>query len=470
MSQVPDPVQDPQERPTFFHQISVFLKDKFNLDEDKASEDEVKENIRKSVDFKGTNLWVLIFAIVIASVGLNVNSTAVIIGAMLVSPLMGPIMGIGLGLAVNDFELFKRALKNFLWAVAISLVVSTLYFLITPLTTAQSELLARTTPTIWDVLIATFGGLAGIVAQSRKDRTSTVIPGVAIATALMPPLCTAGFGLATGNMAYFGGAFYLFFINTVFIAFSTFFVVRFLKYEKKVFLDKKREKRVKNSIIVIITATLVPSVIMAYSIVQRTLFESNAKLFISEVLSFEGSEVVNHNIVFNSQGNSIEVTMIGEPVSLDAIATARNMLPNYNLTDTKIVVNQASVSGADFDNATITNFLKTNSDILVEKNRQIAQLEDKVQNYSRHNVPTREIVAEITSLWPEVQKLSIAKTPTLSPQGTPLDTITMCMISISHPDNLTQHDKQKLTAWLKVRTKSQQVKLIIEQNKEDTTD
>lgn len=454
---------------SFFQQISIFLKDKFNLDEDKASEDEVKENIRKSVDFKGTNLWVLIFAIVIASVGLNVNSTAVIIGAMLVSPLMGPIMGIGLGLAINDFELFKRALKNFLWAVAISLVVSTLYFAITPLNTAQSELLARTTPTTWDVLIATFGGLAGIVAQSRKDRTSTVIPGVAIATALMPPLCTAGFGLATGNMAYFGGAFYLFFINTVFIAFSTFFVVRFLKYEKKAFLDKRREKKVKNSIIIIITATLVPSVILAYSIVQRTLFESNANLFITEVLSFPNSEVVNRNVKFHRDGNSIEVTMIGEPISLDAIATARNMLPNYKLDGTTITVHQASVAGSDFDNATITNFLKTNSDILVEKNQRITQLEAMVDLYHRDTLPTKDIVAELSSLWPSVNRLSLAKTPMLSANGSTIDTVTMCMISVSHINNLSTIDKQKLTAWLRVRTKSQQIKLIIEPDSDNLT-
>lgn len=462
MNQIQDPEAEKQ-RPPFLEQISVFFKEKFNLDEDKASEDEVKENIRRSVDFKGTNLWVLIFAIVIASVGLNVNSTAVIIGAMLVSPLMGPIMGIGLGLAINDFELFKRSLKNFLWAVAISLAVSTLYFAITPLNTAQSELLARTTPTTWDVLIATFGGLAGIVAQSRKDRTSTVIPGVAIATALMPPLCTAGFGLATGNMAYFGGAFYLFFINTVFIAFSTFFVVRFLKYERKVFMDKKREKRVKNSIIIIITATLVPSVIMAYSIVQRTLFESNANLFITEVLSFPSSEVVNRNIKFHREGNSIEVTMIGDPVSLDAIATARNMLPNYNLNGTDIIVHQASVSGSDFDNATITNFLKTNSDILVEKNKRITELEAMVDIYCRDTIPAKDIVAELSALWPAVSQLSIAKTPTISADGLATDTVTICIISVSHLKSLSSAEKEKLTSWLKVRTKSQQIKLIVEQ-------
>ena len=170
-----------------------FVRGRFDLSEDKASESEVIENIRKGIEFKGTNLWVLVFATFIASLGLNVNSTAVIIGAMLISPLMGPIMGIGLSVGINDFELMKRSLRNFGFMVLVSIATSTFYFVISPLSNAQSELLARTVPTTYDVLIALFGGLAGIVAQSRKDRTSTVIPGVAIATALMPPLCTAGF-------------------------------------------------------------------------------------------------------------------------------------------------------------------------------------------------------------------------------------------------------------------------------------
>ena len=212
-----------------FDSLRRFLRDRFDLGEDSALQDEVVDNICRGVDFRGTNLWVLIFATFVASLGLNVNSTAVIIGAMLISPLMGPIMGMGLSVGINDFDLLKRSVRNFGFMVLVSILTSTLYFVVSPLSGAQSELLARTVPTTYDVLIAFFGGLAGIVAQSRRDRTSTVIPGVAIATALMPPLCTAGYGLATLQLNYFLGAFYLFFINTVFIAIATFVVVRFLK-------------------------------------------------------------------------------------------------------------------------------------------------------------------------------------------------------------------------------------------------
>ena len=208
-----------------FDSLRRFLRDRFDLGEDSALQDEVVDNICRGVDFRGTNLWVLIFATFVASLGLNVNSTAVIIGAMLISPLMGPIMGMGLSVGINDFDLLKRSVRNFGFMVLVSILTSTLYFVVSPLSGAQSELLARTVPTTYDVLIAFFGGLAGIVAQSRRDRTSTVIPGVAIATALMPPLCTAGYGLATLQLNYFLGAFYLFFINTVFIALATVFVV-----------------------------------------------------------------------------------------------------------------------------------------------------------------------------------------------------------------------------------------------------
>ena len=197
-----------------------FLKEYLDLHRSKEDEQVTVEYIRNGVEFKGTNLWILIFATVIASLGLNVNSTAVIIGAMLITPLMGPIMGIGLSIGLNDFELMKRSLKSYAVTTLFSVVTATLYFLFTPLDEVQSELLARTSPTIYDVLIALMGGLAGIVALATKEK-GNVIPGVAIATALMPPLCTAGFGLATGNLLYFLGAFFLYFIDSVFISLAT---------------------------------------------------------------------------------------------------------------------------------------------------------------------------------------------------------------------------------------------------------
>lgn len=201
--------------------IRKFYDDYLDLNKSMEDEQLTVESIRNGVEFRGANLWILVFATFIASLGLNVNSTAVIIGAMLISPLMGPIMGVGLAIGINDFELMKRSLKSYFIATVFSVTTATIYFAFTPLDEVQSELLARTSPTIYDVFIALVGGLAGIVAVATKEK-GNVIPGVAIATALMPPLCTAGFGLATGNLLYFLGAFYLYFINSVFISLATF--------------------------------------------------------------------------------------------------------------------------------------------------------------------------------------------------------------------------------------------------------
>lgn len=234
------------------------LRHYFDLSPDTAANDQIDANIRGGVEFKGTNLWVLIFAIFIASIGLNVNSTAVIIGAMLISPLMGPIMGVGYGIGIVDFELVRKSGKNLVVAVLFSLLTSAIYFFITPLNDASSELLARTSPAFWDVMIAFFGGLAGIIGATRREK-SNILPGVAIATALMPPLCTAGYGLATGNMYYFAGAFYLFFINSVFISFSTFLIVRYLKLPLREFVDAEKGRRMRRYVYITVLITLAPS-------------------------------------------------------------------------------------------------------------------------------------------------------------------------------------------------------------------
>lgn len=212
-----------------------------DLESDLDDFNTIHKIIENDIVFKGTNMWILVFAIIIASVGLNMNSTAVIIGAMLISPLMGPINGMGYSIATYNFELFRRSVKNFIFAVVASLAASTTYFAISPISTAHSELLARTSPTIYDVLIALFGGLAGIVAISSRKK-GNVIPGVAIATALMPPLCTAGYGLATAQFQYFFGAIYLFTINTVFIAISSVAISQILKFPITTLVDEAREK------------------------------------------------------------------------------------------------------------------------------------------------------------------------------------------------------------------------------------
>ncbi len=325
-----------------------YLRSLFDLQEGKEEDLETISVMKKNIEFKGANLYILIFAILVASVGLNVNSTAVVIGAMLISPIMGPIMGIGLAAGINDFELLKKSFKNLGIAALISILTSAIYFLFTPLDSPQSELLARTEPSIWDVLIAFFGGLAGIVAGSRKEK-SNAIPGVAIATALMPPLCTAGFGVATGNFSFFLGAFYLFFINSVFISLSTYLIVRFMKFPKKVFLDTQKEKQVVNYITLFIILTVAPSIYLAYNIVTRTLWQQNAEKFLKVELDFNSTEIISSQLHYQKDSSLIEVVMIGERLSTDLIQQLNKKVPLYGLKNTHLKIQQRGDSAPDLN-------------------------------------------------------------------------------------------------------------------------
>lgn len=440
--------------------LRSFLRSRFDLSADKASEEEVVDNIRKGVEFKGTNLWVLIFATFVASLGLNVNSTAVIIGAMLISPLMGPIMGMGLSVGINDFELLKRSLRNFGFMVLASIFTSTLYFFISPLSGAQSELLARTTPTTYDVLIAFFGGLAGIVAQSRKDRTSTVIPGVAIATALMPPLCTAGFGLATLQFKYFIGAFYLFFINTVFIAIATFIVVRFLHYSKKEFVDKNREMRVRRSILLIVLVTIIPSVVIGYRIVKRSLFENDVKRYVNTVFQFPKTKVIEHTGIYRpDNGESyVEIYLIGEPISDEMIENARLQMPQYNLRDVRLVVRQSG----ETDNLNFSTLHTGYQELLSEKNIRIRELETKLSAFATDTLAVRDITVEMRTLVPDLHDVTLSKAVRYNTDKTPADTLVLCVMHLNKGKKLAAGERERIEQWLRVRTKTDSLKLYTE--------
>jgi uncharacterized hydrophobic protein (TIGR00271 family) len=446
--------------------LTQFLRDRFNLETDKADEQETLEYIRKGVEFKGTNLWILIFAIFIASIGLNVNSTAVIIGAMLISPLMGPILGIGTGVAINDLELLKKSFNNLVIATLFSVATSTLYFAISPLSTAQSELLARTNPTIWDVLIAFFGGLAGIVAGSRKEK-SNAIPGVAIATALMPPLCTAGFGLASGNMYYFLGAFYLYFINSVFISLATFLIVRFLKYPKKEFSDEARERTVKMWIGIFVAITTIPSTYLAYRTVENSIFERNANRFIAQELNFKNSRVISHDLHSDSEGQRIEVSLFGEPVSEELIENARKQLPNYNLANAELLVLQGYNEG--INEATLASSIKSglieelyrqNEQSLKSKDEKIKLLESELTRIKTISNYTQELSPELKALYPNIRNFSVNQSFLMHLDSLQQDTVYLAYARFARKPSRTEI--KKLDAWLKARIKSENVQLVIE--------
>lgn len=441
------------------HAVLEGLKSRFSLDEDKALEKDVVDNISRNVVFRGTNMWVLIFATMVASLGLNVNSAAVIIGAMLISPLMGPIMGVGLSIGTNDFELLKKSLRNFGYMVVVGMLTSALYFLISPLSSAQSELLARTTPTTYDVLIAFFGGLAGIVAQTRKDRTTTVIPGVAIATALMPPLCTAGFGLATGNLSYFLGASYLFFINTVFIALATYIIVRYLKYSKKEFMDPARERKARRFIILTVIISIIPSVILGYRIILRSYFETNVDRYVSEVFNFEKTQVIDYKKYYAADSSAVEVILIGDPISVDMVENLKAQAMNYGIKRTTAILIHQSATDSSFD---LTTLQSSYSEILSEKNKQIAELQRTVEQNSRDVIPSSDYARELISLTPQIEKLQVDKMQSYNAQGVATDTTILCIVSGDSLYLNTAENIERIKSWLEAKTGIGNINIYIE--------
>lgn len=440
--------------------LRKFFDEYMDLNRSKEDEQVTVDSIRNGVEFKGTNLWILIFATFIASLGLNVNSTAVIIGAMLISPLMGPIMGVGLAIGQNDFELMKRSLKSFLVATLFSVVTATLYFLFTPLDEVQSELLARTSPTIYDVFIALFGGLAGIVALATKEK-GNVIPGVAIATALMPPLCTAGFGLATGNLLYFLGAFYLYFINSVFISLATFLGVRFMHFKRKQFVDKEREKMVKRYIICITIGTMCPAVYLTYNIVRETFYQTSANNFISHELQFPDTQVLNREI--NYSDKTIKVVLIGKEVPENLIVAAQTKLPDYKLGNTKLTVFQGVNNGVEdlssIKTMVMEDFYKNSQQKLNEQTEEIDSLQRALSLFSGSYVVNERMGKEMKVIFPEVQSFSVSKGMELNIDSNRIDTVTYAVIGCNRP--MSVMDRAKMLQWLQARTEAKKLKLII---------
>ena len=414
--------------------VKAFLREYLDLRKDKDNELATVDSIRKGVEFKGANLWILIFAIFMASLGLNVNSTAVIIGAMLISPLMGPIMGVGLSVGLNDFELMKRSLKSFLITTAFSVTTATIFFLFTPIAEAQSELLARTSPTIYDVFIALFGGLAGVVALSTKEK-GNVIPGVAIATALMPPLCTAGYGLASGNLIYFLGAFYLYFINSVFISLATFIGVRLMHFQRKEFVDKNREKKVRQYIVFIVILTMCPAIYLTIGIIRSTFFE-------------------------------IRVVLIGPEVPEASIAIARSKMKDYKLENTKLIVLQGMNNNDAMDLSSIRamvmeDFYKNSEQRLQEQQVKITTLQKSLERYKSYDEMSRKIIPELKVLYPSVTALSISHTIETTVDSMKTDTIALAVLKFTrHPKN---DEKEKISAWLQARVGAKKLRLIVEE-------
>lgn len=431
----------------------------FNALPDKTDETATVEQISDGVTFRGANLWVLIFAIFIACLGLNLNSTAVIIGAMLISPLMGPIIGMGLAVGRADLELLKRSLTNYGVSTVISVLTAALYFQLTPLTEAQSELLARTSPTLYDVLIALFGGAAGILAISTGGK-GNVIPGVAIATALMPPLCTAGYGLAMGEWSFFFGACYLFFINTVFIALATYLGVRLLQFKPKQFVDKARLAVVNRYIAVIVVVTMLPAVYMTTQIIRQSVFENHVKQFVKQELNQPGTRILSEQA--DRETKTLDVVALGAALPNEMIEAARQRLADYQLADYQLNVIQGAQSDslllARNNAGTQQSLSGQDQQHLVLQTERVAQLERETADYRRLDALAREIAGEVKAVCPKVESIGLSKIT-----ETPVDSgaVRSYVLAVANSRTpLPATDRDRLAQWLKVRTQADSLRLV----------
>ena len=345
--------------------------------------DDAAQRIKSAIWFRGPNVWILAFSIIIASVGLNVNSTAVIIGAMLISPLMGPIIGVGLSIGTNDLDLLKMALKNLVVMVAISLVASTLFFLLSPLDlTNPTELEARTSPTVFDVLIAFFGGLAGILENSRKER-GTVIAGVAIATALMPPLCTAGYGLSCLNMHFFLGAMYLFIINSVFIILATYLMTKYLRFKTVSGLEPAQAKRRRNLMSALIAIVIIPSVFSFISIVRDNNFEQNVQAFVAENRLVARSYLYDYRI-YKDHGRKVELSLTGEPLTFEEQTALYASARDHHIKDSQLVIKEHTLGMTqDEMNEMIRGIYDATEQSLAEKEAQLNHIQSRLDSLTR---------------------------------------------------------------------------------------
>ena len=445
------------------------LQDVFNLTHDQAHPDKIDATIRANTRVTGTNMWVLMFAIAVSSIGLNVNSTAVVIGAMLISPLMGPIVGMGYGLAVGDTALIRQAVRNIIIFVVISLITATLYFLLTPLKEAQSEILARTQPTLWDVLIAFFGGSAGIVALTRKEG-GNAIPGVAIATALMPPLCTAGYGLAHGNWHYFLGASYLFAINCVFIAFATLLFSKLLKLPRRG-LVKESKRRLHNIIITaVVLAVMIPSGYMASGLVRQEIFNTRANAAIATAKQQEGFFVLRKMLNYRENKVDLIVNGTGNAEKISALLVK-------SLEASGVKAPKVNVVYAGGNNAKIEELLASQNNPVQQQNELKEQQAyiDTVLAGKASDIDDAAVLKELKAQYPEAEKIVVGRglvwekaqtAPATQEQpervqSEEADASNNIVVSLEFDQPLPAKDRERLQAWLNQRYEGTAVRLLI---------
>ena len=446
----------------FFRKVLIYLKSLIHLS-DEIDYENASLSIRKNIAFRGTNVFILACAIIIASVGLNVNSIPVIIGAMLISPVMGPIMGFGLGLGTQDNELVKNALKNFAVMVDISILASSLFFVLSPLSLVNpSELLARTRPTIYDVFIALFGGFAGIIETSRKDKGS-VITGVAIATALMPPLCTVGYGISIWKGSVIFGALYLFTINSIFIALATFFAVKYFRFPVVEMTSEK--KKLSNSVMyIILVAVIVPSVISAIQMVQENNFLSHADKVVAENRNLGKCFIYDYKTHYTRKSQTLELFLAGETLTPEARERLYKNAESFGIKRSQIVFHEDATSmREELSEAEIIKGIYEHTDQQIKQlNDSINKLESMIADYKSKEIPVQAISKELFAQYPEITNLSLSRGSTVGIQGVEEEQIVAFITSKTPIDTELQ---DRIERWLKVRLDNQNVMVISKESK-----
>lgn len=426
------------------------IKSYFVLTTDLQPQDVTEDSIRQGVSFKGSQLLILIFAIVIASLGLNTDSVAVIIGAMLISPLMGPIIGMGLGIGIGDYSLLKHGLRNIVMAMIGSILASAVYFLISPQYEGSSQLLARTSPSIYDVFVALFGGAAGIVSIACKNK-GQVLPGVAIATSLMPPLCTVGYGLATWQGIYFFGALYLFLTNMIFILVATWIGVKLMKFKPFAYKDPAKSSRVKALMYVVITLTVCFSAYLTVQMFRKSIFIANASAFVENEMVFPNTQVLSHKEYVEGGQRYIDVTLIGQALPKDSLQLAMmEKLDSAGLGGTILNIKQGfSASGEINPGTAARQFYTVMQNDLNAKQTQIDSLRAVVALKTGFEDEATRIAPELKVLFPEVSDIALSNMILAGISNDVNDTVNVAFVRTVEP--LSTSARNKLTDYLRVR-------------------
>ena len=439
--------------------IREFLKTTLNLTND-VDIQAASENIRKNIPFRGPNVYILFVAIIIASVGLNVNSIPVIIGAMLISPLMGPITGLGLGLGTNDRELVLFSIKNLLVMVGISLLAATLYFILTPLEIDNpTELLARTRPTIYDVFIALFGGLAGVLETARKEK-GTVISGVAIATALMPPLCTVGYGIANLSWQYTIGALFLFSINCIFIAMAAYLMAKFLKFPvKTVEQHRTRYFILSYGLVILLAAT---SIFTGYNVIRENDFTKLANRFVKKNQNIGKTYIYDSQVNIDSKPYMLELRLAGETLNEDTKEMLLRDAENYGIMRSQIVIHEDATVQVDRFNETeiVKNLIATNQSNVQVRDDSIKVLNAQITAYKQRELPAKQLAEELQVQLPSITRLTLAK-------GTALEQNMVMseeqVVVVAHCSEMpSEEEKTRVYEWLKVRLQIDGLEIIFD--------